>query len=62
MTQPPTDRFNEEKSAFTVRGSDQPDVILDVPNLSVEQITLNGRDASPTSVEPREFAKKCAVK
>ncbi|HEX8380227.1 MAG TPA: excinuclease ABC subunit UvrC [Allosphingosinicella sp.] len=23
---PPTDRFNEEKSAFTVRGSDQPDL------------------------------------
>jgi excinuclease ABC subunit C len=23
---PPTDRFNEEKSAFTVRGSDQPDI------------------------------------
>ncbi|HEX6376380.1 MAG TPA: excinuclease ABC subunit UvrC [Allosphingosinicella sp.] len=26
MTQPPTDRFNEEKSAYTVRGSDQPDL------------------------------------
>ncbi|MDB5692937.1 MAG: uvrC, partial [Alphaproteobacteria bacterium] len=26
MSQPPTDRFNEEKSAFTVRGSDQPDL------------------------------------
>jgi len=23
---PPTDRFNEEKSAYTVRGSDQPDL------------------------------------
>ncbi|MEA3004525.1 MAG: excinuclease subunit, partial [Sphingomonadales bacterium] len=26
MSQPPTDRFNEEKSAYTVRGSDQPDL------------------------------------
>ncbi|MDP8993501.1 MAG: excinuclease ABC subunit UvrC [Pseudomonadota bacterium] len=26
MSQPPTDRFNEEKSAYTVRGSDQPDI------------------------------------
>jgi excinuclease ABC subunit C len=26
VTQPPTDRFNEEKSAYTVRGSDQPDL------------------------------------
>ncbi|MFL6843342.1 MAG: excinuclease ABC subunit UvrC [Allosphingosinicella sp.] len=26
MTQPPTDRFSEEKSAYTVRGSDQPDL------------------------------------
>jgi excinuclease ABC subunit C len=26
VTQPPTDRFNEERSAFTVRGSDQPDL------------------------------------
>ncbi|HET9640641.1 MAG TPA: excinuclease ABC subunit UvrC [Allosphingosinicella sp.] len=26
MTEPPTDRFNEERSAFTVRGSDQPDL------------------------------------
>jgi excinuclease ABC subunit C len=26
VTQPPTDRFNEEKSAFTVRGSDRPDI------------------------------------
>ena len=25
-TPPPTDRFNEEKSAYTVRGSDQPDL------------------------------------
>ena len=26
MTETPTDRFNEEKSAYTVRGSDQPDI------------------------------------
>ncbi|MET1110690.1 MAG: excinuclease ABC subunit UvrC [Allosphingosinicella sp.] len=26
MAEPPSDRFNEEKSAFTVRGSDQPDL------------------------------------
>ncbi|HEX5182566.1 MAG TPA: excinuclease ABC subunit UvrC [Allosphingosinicella sp.] len=26
MSQEPTDRFNEEKSAYTVRGSDQPDL------------------------------------
>jgi excinuclease ABC subunit C len=26
VTQPPSDRFNEEKSAYTVRGSDQPDL------------------------------------
>jgi len=26
VTQPPTDRFNEERSAYTVRGSDQPDL------------------------------------
>ena len=26
MTEPPTDRFNEEKSAYTVRGSDLPDI------------------------------------
>jgi excinuclease ABC subunit C len=26
VSQPPTDRFNEEKSAYTVRGSDQPDL------------------------------------
>ena len=26
MTQPPTDRVSEEKSAYTVRGSDQPDI------------------------------------
>ena len=26
MTENPSDRFNEEKSAFTVRGSDQPDI------------------------------------
>ena len=26
MSQPPTERFNEEKSAYTVRGSDQPDL------------------------------------
>ena len=26
MTDTPTDRFNEEKSAYTVRGSDQPDI------------------------------------
>jgi excinuclease ABC subunit C len=26
VTEPPSDRFNEEKSAFTVRGSDQPDL------------------------------------
>ena len=26
MTQPPTDRFNEEKSAYTVRGGDKPDL------------------------------------
>ena len=26
MSQPPIDRFNEEKSVFTVRGSDQPDL------------------------------------
>ncbi|PSJ36365.1 excinuclease ABC subunit UvrC [Allosphingosinicella deserti] len=28
MTDTPTDRFNEEKSAYTVRGSDQPDIEL----------------------------------
>jgi excinuclease ABC subunit C len=26
MTQPPTDRFSEEKSAYTVRGADAPDI------------------------------------
>jgi excinuclease ABC subunit C len=26
VSQPPSDRFNEEKSAYTVRGTDQPDV------------------------------------
>jgi excinuclease ABC subunit C len=26
VTAPPTDRFNEEKSAYTVRGSDKPDI------------------------------------
>ncbi|HEY0627562.1 MAG TPA: excinuclease ABC subunit UvrC [Allosphingosinicella sp.] len=26
MTKPPSDRFSEEKSAYTVRGSDQPDI------------------------------------
>jgi len=26
VTQPPTDRFSEERSAYTVRGSDQPDL------------------------------------
>jgi excinuclease ABC subunit C len=26
VTQPPTDRFNEEKSAYTVRGGDKPDL------------------------------------
>jgi len=26
VTQPPTDRFNEEKSAYTVRGADKPDI------------------------------------
>ena len=26
MNDEPTDRFNEEKSAYTVRGSDQPDL------------------------------------
>ncbi|MDT9600452.1 excinuclease ABC subunit UvrC [Sphingosinicella rhizophila] len=26
MTQPPTDRFSEEKSAYTVRGTDKPDI------------------------------------
>ena len=26
MTQPPSDRFSEEKSAYTVRGSDRPDI------------------------------------
>jgi excinuclease ABC subunit C len=26
VSQPPTDRFNEEKSAYTVRGSDRPDI------------------------------------
>jgi excinuclease ABC subunit C len=26
VAEPPTDRFNEEKSAYTVRGSDQPDL------------------------------------
>ena len=26
MAEPPTDRFNEERSAFTVRGSDLPDL------------------------------------
>jgi excinuclease ABC subunit C len=26
VTQPPTDRFNEEKSAYTVRGTDKPDI------------------------------------
>jgi excinuclease ABC subunit C len=26
VSQPPTDRFNEEKSAYTVRGADQPDL------------------------------------
>lgn len=26
MTQPPSDRFNEEKSAYTVRGADKPDL------------------------------------
>lgn len=43
MTQPPTDRFNEEKSAFTVRGTDKPDLEAGVAAIRNVLKTLPGR-------------------
>ncbi|HEY5723864.1 MAG TPA: excinuclease ABC subunit UvrC [Allosphingosinicella sp.] len=43
MTQPPTDRFSEEKSAYTVRGGDKPDLEAGVAAIRMVVKTLPAR-------------------
>jgi excinuclease ABC subunit C len=43
MTEPPSDRFSEEKSAYTVRGSDRPDIEAGIAAIRGVARTLPGR-------------------
>ena len=43
MTTPPTDRFNEERAAYTVRGSDKPDLEAGIAAIRNVQRTLPAR-------------------